>query len=146
MDQNNTAASNPNSRKWVWFLLVAMVLILVAVGVGAKVAYKIKTKFVTTSEYQAVFLANNQVYFGKLEMGHKWVILRDIYYLQRETTDLQPATASASNTDQSQIKLVKLGSELHGPEDIMYIASDKVMFWENLKGDSKVVQLIKQNK
>jgi hypothetical protein len=41
---------------------------------------------------------------------------------------------------------VKLGSELHGPQDAMFIDSDKVMFWENMKDDSKVVQAIHQHK
>jgi hypothetical protein len=35
-----------------------------------------------------------------------------------------------------------LGSELHGPEDKMSVSSEQVLFWENLKNDSKVVQAI----
>jgi hypothetical protein len=108
-------------------------------------------KAMIKSEYQAVFLTNGQVYFGKLDFEGHWYVLRDIYYLQ-VTQELQPASGNGSsqnittpqnNSQQQKVQLVKLGSELHGPEDAMYIARDKIMFWENLKSDSRVIQTIK---
>jgi hypothetical protein len=57
-------------------------------------------------------------------------------------TGLQGSTSSGDNSS-SQVSLAKLGSELHGPKDEMYIASDQMLFWENLNsGTSKVVQAI----
>jgi hypothetical protein len=38
---------------------------------------------------------------------------------------------------------VKLGNEIHGPEQEMQISSSQVIFWENLKNDGKVVDAIK---
>lgn len=95
-----------------------------------------------TDEFQAVFLTNGQVYFGKLaDLNHKYVTITDVYYLQvQQNTSLQGA--SSTTTPDSQVSLVKLGSELHGPEDEMYIASNQMLFWENLKDGSKVVQAI----
>lgn len=97
---------------------------------------------VNTDEYQAVFLTNGQVYFGKLaDLNHKYVTITDVYYLQvQQNSSLQGASSSTSPN--SQVSLVKLGNELHGPQDEMYIASDQMLFWENLKSSGKVVQAI----
>lgn len=93
-----------------------------------------------TNEYQALFLTNGQVYFGKLSnLNHKYVTISNIYYLQVQQ-NLQDG--KSSDAAASQVSLAKLGSELHGPEDRMYIDSTQVLFWENLKSDSKVVQAI----
>jgi ABC-type Zn uptake system ZnuABC Zn-binding protein ZnuA len=40
------------------------------------------------------------------------------------------------------VQLIKLGSEVHGPEDAMMIAKAQVLFYENLKPDGKVAQSI----
>ena len=37
----------------------------------------------------------------------------------------------------------ELGGELHGPEDVMYVSREQVLFWENLKDDGKVATAIK---
>lgn len=111
--------------------------------------------FKTKTAYQAVFLTNGQVYFGKLSASNNnWVELSDIYYLQvtqnlqQATTDVTKAPTSTGTAapNQSNIQLVKLGSELHGPTDKMHIDRDKILFWEDMKDDSKVVQAIGQYK
>lgn len=135
-------------------IIILIILALAAVAIGKLASSKIMLKWKARAEYQAVFLTNGQVYFGKLSMSGKWYSLKDIYYLQ-VTQDLQPASgdSKAAPTDtpagqnpNQQVGLVKLGSELHGPEDAMYISPDQVLFWENLKSDSKVVQKIHQSK
>ena len=97
------------------------------------------------NEVVPIFLTNGQVYFGKLKSRGSWIVLTDIYYLQLKE-QLQSNTAATAPTaaGQENIQLVKLGSELHGPEDAMYIKPDKVLFWENLKPDSKAVTAIKK--
>jgi hypothetical protein len=145
--------ANNAKLKWVWGALGIIVLALVVLAVVSAASGKLWAKHALKSEYQAVFLTNGQVYFGKMEFRHGWVTLRDIYYLQR-ADGLQQAAAGDGNSNasapaageqQQQLQLVKLGSEVHGPEDEMHIARDKIMFWENLKSDSRVVQKIKGN-
>ena len=95
-----------------------------------------------------MFLTNGQVYFGKISKSGQWIKLSDVYYLQI-TDPLQPAGNQGDSVipkKEQSIQLVKLGSELHGPADVMYIEKDKILFWENMKDDSKVLQAIKQNK
>lgn len=90
-----------------------------------------------TNTWQAVFLTNDQVYFGKLkDLTAKYVTLDKIFYL-RVAAPLQQGA-----TGQPALNLVKLGAELHGPADTMYIPKDKILFWENLRADSQVVQAI----
>lgn len=124
-------------------VLTGLIIILAAIFVG----WVIITFYgwgsssfpsVDSSAWQAVFLTNNQVYFGHLkELNSGYLILEDIYYL-RVDNPLQVG----SPPPPPQINLVKLGGELHGPQDMMYIPKDKVMFWENMSPDSQVVQAI----
>jgi hypothetical protein len=94
------------------------------------------------SKYQAVFLSNGQVYFGKLYRERsQYPILREVYYLQ-VMQQLQPGTENPT----ANINLVKLGAELHGPTDEMRINRDHILFIEDLKDDSQVVQGIKRFK
>ena len=91
-----------------------------------------------TSGYQAVFLTNNQVYFGKITgMNSQFPTLRDIYYLQVNRTDGAQIRAE-------DVNLVKLGNELHGPTDEMRINRDHILLVEDLKSDSGVVDAIKR--
>ncbi|MBI5732957.1 hypothetical protein HY967_03290 [Candidatus Jorgensenbacteria bacterium] len=93
---------------------------------------------VAGASWQSVFLTNNQVYFGHLKnYNREYVVLNDIFYLR-----VAEALQQGSSQQPPSLNLVKLGGELHGPQDMMYIPKDKIMFWENLKDDSQVVQAI----
>lgn len=93
-------------------------------------------------KWQAVFLTNGQVYFGHLVVvSREYITLNDVFYIQQGT---QPQTGSVLPTSQPNINLVKLGGELHGPEDKMYVPKDRILFWENLRTDSQVVQTIEK--
>jgi hypothetical protein len=84
----------------------------------------------------AVFLTNNQVYFGTLAKESDAVLtLKGIYYIQSKGAD-------ASNPA-SDVSLLKLGNELHGPEDWMEINRDQILFVEKLKEDGKVAKAIR---
>lgn len=118
-------------------LLSATLLAFIVFGKGSRS----EADFIKKDNYQAVFLddQNGQVYFGKLSVANnKFYHLTDIFYVRVE--QVQPG--NENNTNQN-ISLAKLGNELHGPEDEMFIARDKVLFWENLKDDGQVVEAIK---
>lgn len=121
-------------------ILATSVIILMSVGGG-----NTESELIKKDKYQAVFLsdASGQVYFGKLKsLNAKYYQLTDIYYVKVENA-VQP---DKTNTASQSISLAKLGNELHGPEDIMYISRDKVLFWENLKDDGQVVKAITEYK
>jgi hypothetical protein len=156
MDGNMISSNQPRggNRHLGRILITILIIALLILGGAILFRYKfsgLKTGDFIKSDYQAVFLTNGQVYFGKLEIDRGWIVLKDIYYLQVKE-DLQAATGSTTpptstnNNQQQSIQLVKLGSELHGPEDTMYIAKDKILFWENMKDDSKVLESIRADK
>jgi hypothetical protein len=104
---------------------------------------------IDSSRYQAVFLSNGQVYFGKLEaVNRDYMKLTDIYYLQSQ----QSATDVGNNSDNPQdssdgnVQLIKLGEEIHGPEDEMIVAKEHLLFFENLRQDGNVTRSINQHK
>jgi len=67
-------------------------------------------------------------------------MLQDIYYIQ--SNQQNPQSGGNQTQPPPQLSLVKLGNELHGPEDTMALKSNQILFWENLKDDGKVVQAI----
>lgn len=97
------------------------------------------------SRYQAVFLANGQVYFGKLSgLNGRYAVLTDVYYLQSDNKDTvqQTTGTDTAKPPTDSMQLIKLGEELHGPEDQMQISREQILFWENLKDGGGVVEAI----
>jgi hypothetical protein len=105
MNQNqqptmNTMPQTPSNggkkKAMMWVVIVLVVIVVVGAVLWLMKAGKLPGGKVlgATSSYQAVFLTNGQVYFGKLsETDSNWVQLSDIYYLQ-VTQNLQNAATS----------------------------------------------------
>lgn len=90
------------------------------------------------SRYQAVFLDNGQVFFGKLgNVNGTYLTLQEVYYTQNPSAD-----ATRQKVANGDVSLIKAGDEVYGPEDAMMIRAEQVLFWQNLKPDSKVSQAI----
>ncbi len=125
-------------------LLIAA-LLFIGVYAGRIVSSATADAGIKGKQFQAVFLTNGQVYFGQLSnVDSSYVKLKSIYYLQvQQTVQPKDSTSAANN---QQVSLAKLGGELHGPEDTMYISRAQVLFWENLKGDGKVAKAISDYK
>ncbi len=125
--------------KWAWLATAAVIAIVIILAVSGRMGWLA----LGGGKYQAVFLTNNQVYFGKLSSPKSdYPVLRDIFYLQ-VTQTLQPQDPKVPPpAGGQQIQLVKLGNELHGPIDEMKINKDQILFIEDLKPDSQVVKAI----
>lgn len=138
---SSSAASSALSK--VLAVLLALTAMAALAWFGFKAAGSVMgDSSVKSKQYQAVFLTNGQVYFGKVsKVDASYVKLSDIYYLQVQQT-VQPKDAKDTTTNNQQVSLAKLGGELHGPEDVMYVSRQQVLFWENLKGDGKVAKAI----
>ncbi len=127
------------SEKLITTIVVA-VLVLLLLGIGVSTFKKRGRPALDPNAYQAVFLNNNQQYFGHLQgIGTRYPTLSDIYYVRTQG----PAP---ENPAQQQFSLIKLGSEIHGPQDLMYLNWDHVTYWENLRADSEVVKGINKEK
>lgn len=128
----------------LFIVVIGVTLLLVAVALWLATGNfsNAQTKQINTKEYQAVFLTNGQVYFGKIgTLNSKFVSLTHVFYIENQNSSTTSTTTAANNN----YTLRKLGvSELHAPEDKMVINSEQVSFWENLKDSSQVVTKIKE--
>ncbi len=123
---------------------IAVIIFIFAAFVGVQKYNKSTGLPAELSQWQAVFLESGEVYFGSLEKyNSRFYKLSNVYYLKYGSA-LQQDSKPAGNAPEQKLNLIKLGGELHGPENVMYIASAKVMFIENLKDSSSVVQAMKK--
>jgi len=127
-------------KPWLWIVFFLVLVAVVGVGwyyLNVRSATSTEEVAINSGDYQAVFLDNGQVYFGKLEQSRgEFYLLTDVFYLQ----------SGVSVEQTTNLALTKLGSEAHGPEDQMQINKDHILFIEDMKDDSKVIQAIQQYK
>ena len=139
-------SGSDNSSKWLIIaaISVAVVIIVAVAGWFGWQRLQGSTTGIDASKYQAVFFTNGQVYFGKLHsFTSDYMKLTDIYYLQTQASDTTDSNnPQKTANDSSNVKLIKLGNEIHGPEDEMIVAKSQVLFYENLKSDGSVAKSI----
>jgi hypothetical protein len=117
----------------ILIVLAISILMILVPGCGRQASQKPVFK----TEYQAVFLANGQVYFGKIEnTDSSYPLLRDVYYIQRQV---------GKDPKDIQAILVKRVNDWHAP-DYMYINASQIALIEPVSPNSKVAQLIKEAK
>jgi hypothetical protein len=119
---------------------IALIGLLVLVGVGA-VVLAVRWPWWAASAaidtpYQAVFLTNGQMLFGKLSgLGSSYPVLTDVYYVQTQLGQEKKAVSA----------LVRRGKESHAP-DRMVINAHHILLVEPVKPDSAVARLIAELK
>lgn len=131
-----------SSKKKITIIIASLLL---AGAVIAVLVYAFNRSSAATvidsSKYQAVFVTNGDVYFGKLSaINSEYMRLTDVYYPQKKA-DAGDEKAAAKQ-DASDVELIKRGNEIHGPEDEIIIAKDQIFFFENLKPTGAVSQTI----
>lgn len=121
--------------------LIVLILVIFLVGIGLLMITRNRAPKVDSTKYQAVFLEGNTQFYGHLNgIDTQFPELTDVYYIESK-----PASDNASQ----ELTLVKFGmhpNEVIGPEDTVYLNRDKILYWENLKADSRVVKGILQEK
>lgn len=116
------------------FILSFVVLVLAGLTINAVSRWAVNP---TRTGYYAVFLTNGQAYFGTIgKEDDKRLVLNNIYYIQK----------SQDSQAQNDITLLKLGNEVHGPEDMMEINKSQLLFVEKLKSDGRVMKAIQDYK
>jgi hypothetical protein len=120
--------------KLVWILAGLLVAVLASAHIF--LAFR-GTSVQFNTPYQAVLLTNGSVYFGHLrDYGTSHPVLTDVYYVISQTN---PETKQVTNS------LIKRGKELHEP-DRMYLNPSQIVFVETVGQNSKVSQLIGEQK
>ena len=121
-------------------IVVVLIGLLVFLAFGSSNAQsKSESKYIDSSNLQAVFLNTGQVYFGNMKsLNSSYAVLDNIYYLQTSSSS-STSTSSSANTS---VSLVKLGCELHAPLDQMIINRSQITFWENLSPNGQVAKAV----
>ncbi len=140
---NNNKAKRDSSGLLKWGTLalggIIVVLIVAVIITIAFTSQKSQAGYVNTNKLQAVFLNSGQVYFGNIqEINPQFLVLTNIFYLQTNSS----SSSNSSSTSSSNVSLVKLGCQIHGPYDQMMINMQQVSFWENLKSSGQVSQAV----
>ena len=117
----------------------AIIVALIAGWFGLQAFLHRNEQQIDRGRYQVVFLEDGKVFFGKLQNTQgAYLTLTKAYYTQGQ--------GDGSDTASANVKLVKVGDETYGPESTMSIQTNKVLFWQNLKADSKVTKAIDAQK
>lgn len=145
--QNSSATGKKKTlkknQKKVLAIVAGVVLAIVIMVLSGWYLHRSSTAAtIDSNKYQAVFFTNGQVYFGKLrQVNANYFKLTDVFYIQAQDAEAQTSDSEnpqQTNSQSTDIRLIKLGSEVHGPDDAMIISKDQVLFFENLKKDGKV--------
>ena len=121
----------------------AITAIVIVIAAGWLLYQRSGAGAIDSSKYQAVFFTNGQVYFGKLhQLGGGYMKLTDVYYIQSQDSQNTDNPQEGAEESQPDMKLIKLGNELHAPEDAMMISKEQILFFENLKPTGDVAKSI----
>ncbi len=146
LKESISSTLSKNSLMQIIAVLGISLLILFVFGLitfREKIQISILEASYFSQEYQAVFLDNGHIYFGKIvSRDSENVVLQDVHYMQ-VSRQLQPDPSTSEADTTSVIKLKKLGNEYHQPENFMVINRDHVLFMEDLQSDSEIYKTIK---
>ncbi len=136
------------------FLGVFVFMIIVLLDENYKFTSAFRNDIQTQSKWQAVFLTNDQVYFGHLsQYGLNYWRLDNAHYIKMTKVPVAPVApqdpkAKINQQDQqpqfeNRTSLVKLSSDIHQPEDVLYIPKEHILFWQDLQDTSSVAQTLR---
>jgi hypothetical protein len=90
------------------------------------------------AQYQAVFLANGQTYFGRYyDRIGAYSKIEDVYYLQQ--------TQGADPNAAPETRVVRRGRELHAPASRMLVPKSAILFVEDLADSSPIANFMRQD-
>lgn len=138
-ETGSDAISVPKSAIRTTLLAIGAVIVLaLLIFLGTAVVRSVSGSSLPSSvdgkAYQAVFLSNGQIFFGKLTAGN------DAYYELRHVYLLQSSVTSRGRPAAQQ--LIKLTKEIHGPQDLMIIDRSQILYIENLDPRGQAAKLL----
>jgi hypothetical protein len=90
------------------------------------------------SQYQAVFLANGQTYFGRYyDRFGAYAKIEEVYYLQQVQGSDPEAAADT--------RIVRRGRELHEPSSRMLVPKSAILFVEDLTDASPIAKFMQRD-
>lgn len=143
--QQSNGATNGKKKRLSKQLLIGFLigLAIAAIAAAAWLLLANRGQTVATDRYQAVFLDDGKVFFGRIQsLQGEYLTLEDAYYTQQQQAESATPDGAATLQASGQVNIVKVGEEIYGPENSMAIRSDQVLFWQNLTDDNQIVKAI----
>lgn len=92
--------------------------------------------------YYALTLTNGSLFFAHLKYeDDRYLYLNDVHYFQRTPP---PPAKKGEQPASPGLTLVKQSADPQGPKDELILNRDQLLFYQELRNDSRVVQLIRQ--
>jgi len=117
-------------------LLIAAIVLIATFGFTTWWDFRVPA--FGAARYQAVFLTNGQTFFGSYHdrLG-PYAKVDNVYYIQQSGggDSGQPVTT----------RILKRGTELHGPDSPMIVAKTAILFVEDLSDESPVAKFMAQD-
>lgn len=134
------------SKKHLMIIAFAMSVAFVAL-IGL-VLFVPPAQRIDTNTYQVVYLANGQAYFGKLQNTNgRFLVMKTPYTMQDVKTPSQEvvdADTAKETEPQTSTTLIKVSGQVYGPDESIALKAEQVVFWQNLRDDSKVSQALRE--
>ena len=134
-------AQQPQKKGWLIPAVVAVIVLLI-VGAVAWDLVEGRSGAPRSDRYPAVFVVNGQVFFCNLKNTHgDYLTLEGAYYTRKQDVP-EDATEEQKAAVSNNVSLARVGDEVYGPESTIRIKAEQVLFWQDLKSDSKVAKAI----
>lgn len=89
---------------------------------------------IKADRYQAVYLDNERVYFGKLRaVEGQWFVLRDAFFIR---------TTKAADGKQAGSEVARITEEVADPQQDLLLPADSIDMVQNLRANSSVAAAI----
>lgn len=136
-------------RKYIFFVIVVVLAVLGGMWGGSKSnLFSWENKNIP---WYAVYLTNNQVYFGHIVSIKKdLVILKDVHFAESYQEPAQISTSgnfALEQTPKQTFRIVQRGNEkMLSSDGKLFINRTSVLYWEKFSSDAEVVKLLEESK
>ena len=125
------------------FAILIFVFVLIFTGISLWQDGTVRNTiqlFKYKGSYQAVFLTSGQAYFGNItEINNEYIIMKNAFSIKVQQAQ---ADEEGEEVSSSEIKLLSIEEEFYEPEGYMLIEKDSILFIEELKDSSQIIEII----
>lgn len=131
------------SENTIKIIVISLAVLLVA---GIVWAFFFRTRaaknipVAAEQKWYSVKLVNGETFYGQIaDTAADPVVMKNVYY---DYDQIKKKDGTATESPSTNLRLVKRGKETYGPDGTAEIVRAQVLYMEQLKEDSKVLQAI----
>ncbi|MBI3634021.1 MAG: hypothetical protein HY228_00160 [Candidatus Yonathbacteria bacterium] len=131
--------------------IIFIAIIAVILGVGTVLSSKgdFSSWGKRDSSWYAVYLINNQVYFGHISsVREDKIILKDVHFAEAYQDPMQVSTSknfALQQAPKQSMRMVRRGDDkVLSSDHTFFVNRIAVLYWEKLSSESEVVKLLEE--